>query len=88
MNKDMEYIKCASQMWSLRELNFFLQSTVVVVVKIDLSWLVVGNLPSNAMIIRVCFTEKSSYRRCSIKKLFLKISQYSQENTCFGVSFL
>ena len=85
MNKDMEYIMCASQMWSLRELNVFLQSTVVVVVKIDLSWLVVGNLPSNAMIIRVCFTEKSSY---SIKKLFLKISQYSQENTCFGVSFL
>ena len=88
MNKDMEYIMCASQMWSLRELNVFLQSTVFVVVKIDLSWLVVGNLPSNAMIIRVCFTEKSSYRRSSIKKLFLKISQYSQENTCFGVSFL
>ena len=64
MNKDMEYIMCASQMWSLRELNVFLQSTVFVVVKIDLSWLVVGNLPSNAMIIRVCFTEKSSYRRC------------------------
>ena len=26
--------------------------------------------------------------RCSIKKLFLKILQYSQENTCVGVSFL
>ena len=38
MNKDMEYILCASQMWSLRELNGFLQSTVFVVVKIDLSW--------------------------------------------------
>ena len=25
---------------------------------------------------------RSSHRRCSIKKLFLKISQYSQENTC------
>ena len=26
--------------------------------------------------------------RCSIKKLFLKILPYSQENTCVGVSFL
>ena len=26
--------------------------------------------------------------RCSIKKLFLKFSQYSRENTCVGVSFL
>ena len=25
--------------------------------------------------------------RCSVKKVFLKISQYSQENTCVGVSF-
>ena len=29
---------------------------------------------------------RSSHRRCSIKKLFLKISQYSQENTCVQVS--
>ena len=27
-------------------------------------------------------------RRCSVKKLFLKNSQNSQENTCAGVSFL
>ena len=26
-------------------------------------------------------------RRCSAKKVFLKISQVSQENTCFGVLF-
>ena len=26
-------------------------------------------------------------KKCSIKKLFLKISQYSQENTCVGVYF-
>ena len=31
-------------------------------------------------------TDKSSHRRRSIKKLFLKISQCSQENTCVGVS--
>ena len=31
---------------------------------------------------------RSSHRRCSIKKLFLKISQYSQENTCVGIFFL
>ena len=30
---------------------------------------------------------KSSHLRCSIKKLFLKISQYSQKNTCVEVSF-
>ena len=30
---------------------------------------------------------RSSHRRCSIKMLFLKISQYSQENICVGVSF-
>ena len=29
-----------------------------------------------------------SQRMCSIKKLFLKISQYSQKNTCVGISFL
>ena len=28
-----------------------------------------------------------SHRRCSIKKFFLKISQYSQENNYVGVSF-
>ena len=27
-------------------------------------------------------------RRCSIKKIFLKISQNSQKNTCANVSFL
>ena len=30
----------------------------------------------------------SSHRKCSIKKLFLKVSQYSQENICVRVSFL
>ena len=32
-------------------------------------------------------TDKNSHRSCSLKKLFLKISQYSQENTCIGVFF-
>ena len=31
---------------------------------------------------------RSSHLRCSIKKLFLKISQFSQESTCVRVSFL
>ena len=31
--------------------------------------------------------DRSSHRRYSIKKLLLRISQYSQENTCVGVSF-
>ena len=33
-------------------------------------------------------TFRSSQRRCSIKKLFLKLSQYSQKSTSFGVFFL
>ena len=35
-----------------------------------------------------CLNLKNSHRRCSIKKLFSKISQNSQENTCVWVSFL
>ena len=31
---------------------------------------------------------KSIMNRCSIRKLFLKILQYSQKNTCVGVSLL
>ena len=29
---------------------------------------------------------RSSHRRCSVKKVFLKISQISQKNSCVGVS--
>ena len=32
------------------------------------------------------FSFKSSHRWCSVKKVFLKISEISQENTCIGVS--
>ena len=32
-------------------------------------------------------TNKSSHLRCFVKKVFLKISQNSQENTCLRVSF-
>ena len=35
----------------------------------------------------VIYTSRSSHR-CSVKKLFLKVSQISQENTCVGVFFL
>ena len=31
---------------------------------------------------------RSSHRRCSVKKVFLEISQNSQENTCARVTFL
>ena len=31
--------------------------------------------------------DRSSHQRCSIKKVFLEISQNSQENTCSRVSF-
>ena len=33
-------------------------------------------------------TCRSSHRRCSVQKVFLEISQNSQENTCVRVSFL
>ena len=33
------------------------------------------------------FIHRSSYRGCSIKKVFSKISQNSQESTCARVSF-
>ena len=33
------------------------------------------------------FSFKSSHRRCSVKKVFLKISQISKENTCVEVFF-
>ena len=32
--------------------------------------------------------DRSSYRRCSIRKVFLEISQNSRESTCARVSFL
>ena len=34
----------------------------------------------------LCFS-KNRHRRCSVKNVFLKISQYSKKNTCVGVSF-
>ena len=33
-------------------------------------------------------TAEAAVRRCSSKQVFLKIHQYSQENTCGGISFL
>ena len=35
-----------------------------------------------------CSILRRSHRRCSVKKVFLKISQISPENTCVGVPFL
>ena len=40
-----------------------------------------------ACFILVYLMSRSSHRRCSVKKVFLKVSQYSQENTSVGVSF-
>ena len=33
-------------------------------------------------------TTEAVNRKCSVKKVFLKISQNSQENTCARISFL
>ena len=40
----------------------------------------------NKYLCRISLFYRSSHRRRSEKKVFLKISQYSQENTCVGVS--
>ena len=49
------------------------------------------NNNSRLQIVQPEFTSKikfrSSQRRRFIKKMFLKISQYSQKNTCLGISF-
>ena len=39
-------------------------------------------------VILVYNVTRSSHRRCSVKKMFLEISQNWQENTCVRVSFL
>ena len=46
------------------------------------------NQSINAKIVLSHIKFRSSDRRCSIKKVFLKGSQSSQENTCARVSFL
>ena len=37
---------------------------------------------------KISLINESVVRRCSVKKMLLKLSQNSQENTCAGVSFL
>ena len=39
-------------------------------------------------IVKKLTVHRGSHRRCSIKMLLLKISQYSQKSICIGVSFL
>ena len=44
---------------------------------------------ANVSFVAINSQNKSSYRKWSfIERVFLKISQNSQENTCFGVSFI
>ena len=35
----------------------------------------------------ICFGDRSSHHRCSVKEMLLKISLISQESTCLGVCF-
>ena len=39
------------------------------------------------ILLSLYMNSNSSHQRCSIKKLLLKILQYSQDNICVGVSF-
>ena len=45
-------------------------------------------VPSMLQYRQIAMKLRSSHRRCSVKKVFLEISQNSQENTCARVSFL
>ena len=47
----------------------------------------VTNFPIYIIEFPVNFKYRSSHRWCSLNKIFLKSSQYSQENICVGVSF-
>ena len=53
---------------------------------------VIEGIPNNSLTGQQNFyyfsTNRSSHRRCSVKKVFLEISRNSQENTCARVSFL
>ena len=53
-------------------------------------WSMVTNYLQNGQFFKLITKTfiRSSHKRRSIKKLFLKVSQYSQENTFVGVSFL
>ena len=44
--------------------------------------------PSSKTVTNGIIISRSNHRRCSVKKVFLKISQNSQENTCVGLAFL
>ena len=43
---------------------------------------------TNSMLLESIDLERSSHKKCSVKKVFFKISQNSQESTCARVSFL
>ena len=60
---------------------FFLLSHFSVVEEHELS-------ESTSHLLRVPLTLEVVVQRCSVKKVFLKISQNSQESTCTRVSFL
>ena len=42
---------------------------------------------SNRFYVTACYVE-AVVRRCSVKKVFLEVSQNSPENTCVKISFL
>ena len=45
------------------------------------------SVPVNFAKLSSTTTFRSIHQRCSIEKMFFKIFQYSQENTCVGISF-
>ena len=54
-------------------------------------WLIIKDTNTKGKVGKIIFSgafRSSSVRRCSLKKMFLKISQYSQDSTCTGVFFL
>ena len=74
-----------SEQIALAETFYFAQVVVfsMLINKNVLEWLLLITCKKNTLY----QADKSSHRRCSIKKLLLKISQYSQGDICVGVSF-
>ena len=77
----------------MNKLNNYLQKSKVIFIKIDQLMILVpsekqnsksGQTFRNIYVVEI----ETVVQRCSVKNVFLKISQNSQQNTCARVSFL
>ena len=83
----LQYFFFWKEFWELFKLNKLLTIKVEIVkntiIEYKIEPWVFSNPESNKQSV-----PEAAVRRCSSKWMFLKISQYSQKNTCVGVLFL